>query len=353
VLNSLAGMARGEAFVWSPEIDFGPTRIKFPLFKTFDSFAPPQLQRKIADKDWSTVDLEEVKIKLAGVIEEARANDPVLLRKELALAKRELADSQRTKKVVPAAQARIEIPVFIKSERSRLTRLIGELEKLNARLESAETERARQLNNFAGLKIEIDEFRQKLSAPPFGAQATNSTVQPRPAHAIAAPPAARRPVPTPSNDSNGALPPGEEKILTACIQFVGKLKRQQLTVLTGFKRSTRDAYIARLKEKGLVETNGELVVPTDLGFKTLPVIDALPTGKPLQKFWLDRLPEGEKKIFDLLISSYPEPLTRDSISEATGFKRSTRDAYLSRMSSKLLFTEPSRGQVRASDQLFE
>ena len=52
VLNSLAGMARGEAFVWSPEIDFGPKRLTFPMFTTFDSFAPPQLQKKVHGSGW-------------------------------------------------------------------------------------------------------------------------------------------------------------------------------------------------------------------------------------------------------------------------------------------------------------
>jgi hypothetical protein len=44
VLGTLAELQRGEAWVWSPENDFGPKRVQFPMFQTFDSFAPPQLQ---------------------------------------------------------------------------------------------------------------------------------------------------------------------------------------------------------------------------------------------------------------------------------------------------------------------
>jgi DNA helicase HerA-like ATPase len=40
VLNSLAQMDRGEGWVWSPEIGLGPERVKFPMFKTYDSFRP-------------------------------------------------------------------------------------------------------------------------------------------------------------------------------------------------------------------------------------------------------------------------------------------------------------------------
>jgi hypothetical protein len=39
VLRSLASLKRGEAWVWSPEIGFGPKCIQFPLFATYDSFA--------------------------------------------------------------------------------------------------------------------------------------------------------------------------------------------------------------------------------------------------------------------------------------------------------------------------
>lgn len=123
-------------------------------------------------------------------------------------------------------------------------------------------------------------------------------------------------------------------------------------VLTGYKRSSRDAYISRLKEKRLVEQNGETIIATLEGEEALPDAQPLPVGEELRNHWMQRLPEGERKIFEILVASYPEPVQRESIDEATGYKRSSRDAYLSRMSSKMLFTEPARGQVRASDQLF-
>ncbi len=75
VLATLAAMKRGEAWVWSPEIDFGPTRITFPLFKTYDSFKP-QGADTAKLTGWADVDLDEVRSKLAAVVQEAEANDP-------------------------------------------------------------------------------------------------------------------------------------------------------------------------------------------------------------------------------------------------------------------------------------
>lgn len=152
-------------------------------------------------------------------------------------------------------------------------------------------------------------------------------------------------------ESSGALPIGEAKVLAACIQYPDGLDRSQLTVLTGYKRSSRDAYIARLQQKGLVDTASGNVMATPEGEAALPDAEPLPTGDDLQEFWRQRLPAGEQAILDVLISAYPDCVDRDALSEATGYKRSSRDAYIARMKSKQIITIEAAG-VRASGNLF-
>lgn len=83
VLNALAQMKTGDAYVWSPEAEFFE-RLKFPRIKTFDSFkAPTGDSKEVAPSGWAEVDLDEVKKRLAATIEEAKANDPELLKKEI------------------------------------------------------------------------------------------------------------------------------------------------------------------------------------------------------------------------------------------------------------------------------
>jgi len=95
VLNSLAEMQRGEAFVWSPEIKFFE-RIQFSKITTFDSFGAPSATGKQQDlKGWAEVNLDEVKAKLASTIEEAKASDPTELRKQIAELKRQLVAKPR------------------------------------------------------------------------------------------------------------------------------------------------------------------------------------------------------------------------------------------------------------------
>jgi hypothetical protein len=161
--------------------------------------------------------------------------------------------------------------------------------------------------------------------------------------------------PRPKSNGGGgqlSLPPGERATLTALIQFPAGLRREQLTVLTQYKRSSRDAYIQRLREKGLVETSGDTVKASEDGILALPDAEPLPTGPDLQEHWLRKLPSGEAKILQVLIAAYPGAIDRDSLSESTGFARSSRDAYLQRMRAKQLISEPTRGEVRASEDLF-
>jgi DNA-binding IclR family transcriptional regulator len=59
-------------------------------------------------------------------------------------------------------------------------------------------------------------------------------------------------------------------VLTAIAQHGDAgVTREQLTVLTGFKRSTRDAYVQRLKAKGLIEVSSTAITATAAGVAAL------------------------------------------------------------------------------------
>jgi len=84
ILNSLASLKRGEGWAWYPEGGF-LKRLTFPQITTFDSSATPTDGHVItAPKGMADIDLTEIKAAMADAVKEAEANDPKLLRAEIA-----------------------------------------------------------------------------------------------------------------------------------------------------------------------------------------------------------------------------------------------------------------------------
>lgn len=148
------------------------------------------------------------------------------------------------------------------------------------------------------------------------------------------------------------LPPGEKAILTAVAQF-GEVRRQQLTTLTGYTRSSRNTYLQRLSQRDFIEIDGERITITQAGVNALGSgFEPLPTGPDLQDYWLQRLPPGEAAILKVLIQAYPRPVGSERLSEATAYTRSSRNTYLQRLTAKELVVRERNG-IRANANLFE
>lgn len=92
---------------------------------------------------------------------------------------------------------------------------------------------------------------------------------------------------------------------------------------------------------------------TDEGLSALgDDFEQLPTGKELIEYWLRKLPTGEASVFQFVITKYPDLSTREEISDATNYKRSSRDTYIQRLSQRKLIIA-GKGGVKPSDFLFE
>lgn len=149
----------------------------------------------------------------------------------------------------------------------------------------------------------------------------------------------------------GDVAGGERSVLIACAQHPEGCTREQIGVLTGYKRSTRDTYIQRLAARGFLAVNATITA-TEAGVAALGDFQALPTGDALREYWLARLPDGEAKVLSSVISHWPSDVGRDAISEATGYKRSTRDTYLQRLAARRLVDVSAGGGIVASNMLF-
>jgi len=364
LLASLASLEIGEAWVWEPGAE-PPLfqRVRIRERRTFNSSATPKPgERRVEPRRLAAVDLEKYRSRMAATIERAKAEDPKELRRQLADVQRELAAVKRTGSIlrpdpeaVEAAKeaGRIEARrlhdqqlaravASAEAGRGRAARAIDQA-AFNLKATADSIERAR-----AQLVDAADALREAIDVPEVSLPAA-------PRHPIAAPARVQRretPARTTASAGDTTLGKGERATLIATAQQDDGAARNQLTVLTGYKRSTRDAYIARLKGWGLVREEAGLIFATDEGIAALGSdYEPLPTGAELREYWLARLPDGERKILAILIESYPKPVERAELDAATGYARSSRDAYLSRLAAKRLI-ETTRGQVTAAKLLF-
>lgn len=339
MLDSLASLDIGEAWVWEPGAD-PPLfeRVRIRRRRTYNSSATPEPGKKrVEPKRLASVDLAALRNRMAATLEKAKADDPRELRKRIA----ELERQAKAQGPPAAPPKRVEVPVIRPEQLDRLQRL-----------EARSSALAGQLAVLAG---QAQEAAQALRAALAQARPTAQAAPRPPAQAPSAQPErpSRRPEYSGLDIGPTGLPAGERAVLQASAQYAGALERDQASVVTGYKRSTRDAYIARLRERGylLVDAAGRLQATRE-GIAALGTgFEPLPTGDALQRYWLDRLPEGEGQILGLALAAYPKSVDRAAIEESTGYRRSTRDAYISRLQSRQLLLKRS-GPIAASPSLF-
>lgn len=332
-------------------------RVKFPLFSTYDNTATPDGDPGEIDVKTAPVDPDELRAIIGDAVKEAEANDPRALRAEIVKLRQELTESAKapapaiSEEVIDAAHAegyqrglaeglakgenRAKAALTAVADRMRdaLAVTDGALGDLDTPMPTpslirrglAETERRDRATALADARR-----RANMSTKPLDRQIVDRA--PR---------------------SNGTLPKGERAVLIAAAQHPNGVTRQQLTVLTGYKRSSRDAYIQRLRERGYIDAAGDRIHAYDAGIRALgDDYQPLPTGAALREHVLRTLPEGERKVLELLIELYPDATMRETIDSTTGYKRSSRDAYLQRLSARELIAF-SNGMPRASADLFD
>lgn len=347
VLASLATLPNGTAWVWSPEWLEVFDQIPFRRRETFDSAATPKVgENRPKPKQLAAVDLDRLRDQMASTIEKAKADDPRELRRQIAELKKDLAKKPAAApRPGPAPKVR-QVPVLKDSQVKRLEVTLERISKEAERHRAAMTVCWSNLNAVAEALLKAMHSLVTPASPPAPSR---PTLVPSPA------PAPRARAPRPHLEGNGQeLGKGEITILCAVAQQGDAgATREQLTVLTGYRRSTRDTYLQRLRAEDLVAIAGDRIRVTEGGVAALgDRFEPLPTGDELRAHWMERLPEGEAKILELVIKAYPSVVEREFISEMTGYARSSRDTYLQRLSSRRLVDASGRGAVRASENLF-
>lgn len=365
-MNLLPTLEVGHAHVWSPRWLKVSREVHIARRKTFDSSSTPEFEsgERVEVKPLKPSDLEALSAEMAETIERSKADDPAWLKKQLKTARTELDFQHQEKqrlvadfdRQLAAAKAQEDpdaiAAAFEDGKREGLRMFRPQLSRAKDLADQAEEAIAAGRALLTRLRGVIDvepETIAKSETPPrtpqLGVNQTNSRQFP-----AAPPPPAPRPTGTSSEPAN--LPPGERNILVASAQYAGGVERKTLTVLTGYKRSSRDAYIQRLRSAGFVEVQGQQVTATPEGIAVLGTdYDPLPTGALLRERVERELPEGEWRILSILLHHQGAPVHRNDLEEA-GYKRSSRDAYIQRLKARQLVIVEPGGMLRAAEELF-
>lgn len=190
IAGALPALKVGSCFAWSPQwLGFSGLIHGLPK-KTINSSAAPTAGAKAVKRELAPVDLEQLSAKMKDTIERAKADDPKLLKAELARLRAELA-----KKPTPIEQIGIaagnrleqktrivEKPVFAAEDRQLVNRALKQMEKAIQIFAKAE--------GLLGTAIlNVDKKLEKFAYPMLEVRTPGPVryVPPRPAPRAAAP----------------------------------------------------------------------------------------------------------------------------------------------------------------------
>lgn len=334
ITASLPSLPTGTGWVWSPEVDL-LDKVEFPLASTFDSGKP--LSNGEAAPTLTPIDIEEVGGKLDTIRQEAQANDPARLR-------REIGDLQRKLAAAPAVPdpKTIEEAEQRGFEEGRAQGLLVAT-RLLRRLEAAVAE--------------------ALSDPSFEKSALSPPRQPAPTEAKAAAPARPVPaVPTPirSGPIDATVTPAKRRILAALrgLEATGQTAPDKQIVAWFADASPKSSAYANnlgaLRASGLIEYPGQgTVTLTDAGREAEPA-RAAPTHDHIMALVGGKLTPALRRMLDVAVAAYPSAVSIMDLAAQAGASPSS-SAFANnrgRLRSLGLIDYPSNGYVRAAALLF-
>lgn len=340
-LASLASLDVGEAWVWSPSWLGRFERVRIRTRRTFDSGKTPEPGQTFdVARSMAKVDIDALASAMADTIEKAKADDPVLLRREIALLRRQLvvaaADFEQSMAAQPAAE-----PVQVMVDRPVVNDgAIAEFVGAEAALADA-LERLKRGLSVAAILPEETFHPARVAVRPV-----------RPVRPIAVRDAPIELADPP--DPEVSLKAGARKMLEVLARnHPMRVTRPQLGALSrlAWKAGTFGTYFGILKRAGLIEQIGDEIAITESGLVRSGVTYRSPlTTVEIRTQWRSILKAGARRMFDTLVEVYPSGLSREELGERAQIEMTggTFGTYLGILRRNALIEE-NNGTVRAAD----
>lgn len=343
VSGSLASLKTGSGWICSGEAQVTEL-VQFPKITTYDNSATPTSQSGEHSVSTAPVDRDKLRAIIGDAVKTAEADDPKLLRAEIA----------RLKATAPAAKedvgsiAAAEDRGFARGYRKGLLELVSSFEAFGEKLASISEAVNQAISDTNAQRGTVDLNLNLSSAAPVPAP-----VQRR---EQAAPP----PRPSPASGGDIALTNAMQRAINAIGWWkkIGyePIERERAAVVCGLspKASTFGVYISKLSALGLVEApRPGFVALTAAGWALAVVPDAV-DAEGLREVARSLLGNQETRVFDIVYAAYPKSISRLAVAEKMGLSptASTTGVYISKVNAYGLLDVSTPGQVRAAGWLF-
>ena len=351
-MASLASLAVGEAWFWSPGSLDCFDLVTVRQANTFDSSATPRPgARRITPKKMAPVDLKALESRISDTIERAKADDPAELRtrirklEQAAKGRPAAADRKSIDQAVAAAVAKVERR-FVKREEDYQRAMDAIRDRMG---------RARELLSDNGRHAGTQGRRHETVTPGGSRGLTHTTTG-------GLPPAARAPTTAGARKDSGPqevegrrLSKAERAVLAAIAsRRPTPMKAKAVALIAGYspKSGSFRNTLSTLRTAGLIEGGRDALRLTDAGEDFddhAPVL----TGRALLDHWLGRLHKAERAILERVAEAHPQTLTKDEIAERTEY--SVTSGSFRNALSRLRTAELIEGydDIQAAETLFE
>jgi hypothetical protein len=337
---SLPTMQRGQGIVWIPARGILET-VAFPAKTTFDSSRAPARGEVRRASSLKPLDLEGLRERLAGIADTIKANDPQVLRAEIAVLKADLAKAARNEP---------------DSEAIAAADLAGYRRGYEAGYEAGQ-----------GLMItRINEAVQALRLT--GPQGIDVASRPKDTAPIAK---ATRPQPEPQQPAKLAdgLTSTEESLTGSEIRLLNAFawwhaldsnlwpSNEQIAFIAGYSPTSGNFANLRssLKTKGLVVygSAGRTALTVE-GMRLADMPTIPPSGHMLRERVLDKLKGPQAKVLDCLLKAWPEGIRNFELAEQSGYSVTSGNFANLRSSLRTIgcVEYPGTSVTRACDWLF-
>lgn len=349
IVNALPTLKPGEAFVYAPREGM-LERVRFPMPKTYDSSkAPDEVEEAVT---LTPIDPAALTERLAKVAEEAKTNDPAVLKAEVARLKSALEKLQGAPAADPKALAEGQEEAFRAGMAFTARAATAAAGAFQSRIRAAVGEII-EIGDFVAIEIDaLANLKPPAGALPAGQKRPASGRTPEPAP---------KPLPTPARPL-AAAPAGEGVPTGPLLRILNSIRwwndlgvaepsHPQVAFAADYshKSGTWATYLSRLRSNGWIMEKGALRLTGAGAAFTVPNPGS---RDEIRSIVLAKIDAPLAKILRPLLEAYPESLSHEEVAAAAVYshKSGTWATYLSRLRSLDLIEKS--GPLKAQGWLF-